>query len=161
MSFSLRAFLLIFTLIAIYLGIAEAVRQYHWHRNMPVVYHLGAENAASFPGEIKVVFESLYALRTQTQSANRQHVLADEVLADQIIPPGFWQSVDKDSSHYGFGEIEKPAHFRCFDPLYAFSYPEAVRSQVAEKLRQRFLGNPDLADEAAQLNLANWNLAWI
>ncbi len=142
MRFSLGALILLFTLIAVSLGAREAIHTYHWHRNMPVIYHLGAENAAGFPSNIKITFDSKRVAEVEKRAFARQVVLADSMFLDQGLGDEFWiaawqgNRINKARKHadvYGFGQHGLQCHLQPFESHYRFVYPKVVRDLVLER----------------------------
>jgi hypothetical protein len=162
MRFSLRALVIILTLIATVLGTREAIKLYHWHRHIPVVYHLAAGDTAGFPNELIVEFDRQKALKTKELARKQQKAFADEVFSDHAEVANFWirrsvsaENLQRFQRRYGVGQ-QSGKHLQPFEPLYSVTYSPAVRAHVDQKNRDSFLSDPGIAKISQQRLLANW-----
>lgn len=79
MRVSLRFVLSLVVLVCLCLGLREARRSYHWHRNLPVQYHFSNEFAHGFPRNVEVSFRRSDIDRVQLAAESRLVATARQV----------------------------------------------------------------------------------
>lgn len=139
-KFSLRLFAALFTLIAILLGAREAVRSYHWHRNLPVSLHIQSEDRDSQETSVhvKARFGQAEVDRVRKAAAKQREEVAKQQFDDLVSTKN-----DRFYRHNGYHSAP-----------YYFHGPR-FRSALQERVRTWFFRNPDLSDDR-QLELLTY-----